>query len=62
VKKKLEGLRGIGPVTAKRIIAGRPYSCVIELTKAGISLKVIAKISPLIAETSKRESRSGLNH
>jgi competence protein ComEA len=40
----LEHLPGVGPVTAKKIIAGRPYSKVDDLAKAGIPARVIALI------------------
>jgi hypothetical protein len=44
----LEKLPGIGPATAKKIIAGRPYSSVADLSKAGVSAGVIQKITPLV--------------
>src|SRR3954468_12453997 len=40
----LEALPGVGAVTAKKIIAGRPYSSVDDLSKAGVSAKTIEKI------------------
>jgi DNA uptake protein ComE-like DNA-binding protein len=46
-EKDLEDLPGVGPATAKKIIAGRPYSSVDDLSKAGVSAKVIAKIAPM---------------
>jgi competence protein ComEA len=46
-EKELEDLPGVGAATAKKIIAGRPYSSVDDLSKAGISARVIAKIAPL---------------
>lgn len=45
---ELEELPGIGPASAKKIIAGRPYSAVSELSKTGISTKTIEKITPLV--------------
>jgi DNA uptake protein ComE-like DNA-binding protein len=33
-EKELEDLPGVGPATAKKIIAGRPYGSVAELSKA----------------------------
>ncbi len=44
----LEKLPGIGPATAKKIIAGRPYASVADLKKAGVSASVIEKITPLV--------------
>jgi competence protein ComEA len=39
-----ENLPGVGPVTAKKIVAGRPYSSVDDLGKAGIADRVIEGI------------------
>ncbi len=44
----LEKLPGIGPATAKKIVAGRPYSSVADLSKAGVSKSVIQKITPMV--------------
>jgi competence protein ComEA len=52
-EKELAGLPGIGRATAKRIIAGRPYSSVNELKKTGLSLKLIVKISAFTNVTSQ---------
>jgi DNA uptake protein ComE-like DNA-binding protein len=46
--KELEDLPGVGPATAKKIIAGRPYAAVADLSKAGVSAKTIAEITPLV--------------
>jgi DNA uptake protein ComE-like DNA-binding protein len=45
---QLVALPGIGTATAKKIIAGRPYSSVADLSRAGVSAKTIAKVSPLV--------------
>ena len=37
----LEGVKGVGPATAKKIIANRPYKSLDELSKAGLSAKKI---------------------
>ena len=47
-QKDLEALPGIGAATAKKIIAGRPYSSVGDLSKVGVSAKVIQEISPMV--------------
>jgi DNA uptake protein ComE-like DNA-binding protein len=45
-EEELEGLKGVGPATAKKIIDGRPYSSVQDLKKAGLSDKLIASLGP----------------
>jgi DNA uptake protein ComE-like DNA-binding protein len=47
-EKDLESLPGVGAATAKKIIAGRPYSSASDLSKAGVSAATIKKITPLI--------------
>jgi Helix-hairpin-helix motif len=47
-QKELEALPGIGAATAKKIIAGRPYARVADLSKAGLSAKQIDKINPMV--------------
>jgi DNA uptake protein ComE-like DNA-binding protein len=47
-QKELEDLPGVGEATAKKIIAGRPYSSVGDLEKAGVSTATIDKIRPLV--------------
>jgi len=47
-QKELEDLPGIGAATAKKIIAGRPYSSPADLSKAGVPAKTIEKITPLV--------------
>ncbi len=46
--KELEQLPGVGPATSKKIIAGRPYTTVADLQKAGIKAKEIEKLTPLV--------------
>ena len=47
-EKDLVSLNGVGPATAKKIIAGRPYASVDDLSKAGVSAATIAKIKPSV--------------
>lgn len=45
---ELEAVKGVGAATAKKIIAGRPYKSLDELTKAGLSAKKIEALKPLV--------------
>jgi competence protein ComEA len=47
-QKDLEALPAVGAATAKKIIAGRPYASVADLSKAGVSAKTIETITPLV--------------
>jgi competence protein ComEA len=47
-QKELEDVKGVGPATAKKIIANRPYKNVDELKKAGLSDKQIKSIGPSV--------------
>jgi hypothetical protein len=44
----LEALPGVGPATAKKIIAGRPYVSVADLSKAGVPKNTIEKITSMV--------------
>jgi len=47
--QELQTLRGIGPAYAQRIIAGRPYATVDDLTKVkGIGPKTLEKLRPRV--------------
>src|SRR5690242_7363796 len=45
---ELVALPGVGTATAKKIIAGRPYTSVADLAKAGVPKNTIAKISSMV--------------
>ena len=47
-QKEIETIKGVGPATAKKIIESRPYASVDELSKAGLSPKMIEKIKPFV--------------
>ncbi len=47
-EKDLEGLPGVGPATAKKIVAGRPYKSTDELKKAGLNDKAVETLKPLV--------------
>jgi len=47
-EKDLEALPGVGPASAKKIIAARPYASTADLGKAGLSKKTVAEITPLV--------------
>jgi len=47
-QEQLEALPGVGPATAKKIMAGRPFTSVADLKRAGVNASTIDKISPLV--------------
>jgi hypothetical protein len=47
-ESNLVALPGVGPATAKKIIAGRPYTSVADLAKAGVPKNTIEKISSMV--------------
>lgn len=47
-QKELEDVKGVGPASAKKIIAGRPYRSVDELSRAGIGAKAIEAMKPFV--------------
>lgn len=55
---ELEGIKGVGPATAKKIIAGRPYKSVDELTKAGMSAKAVEAVKPFVTVGKAQAAKS----
>ena len=53
-QKDLESLPGVGAATAKKIIAGRPYTSVADLSRAGVPAKTITAITPMVTVRSRR--------
>src|SRR5262245_17303101 len=47
-QSELEALPGVGPATAKKIIAGRPFASVADLAKAGVPKSTIDKIASMV--------------
>jgi len=45
---ELDKLPGVGPATVKKIVAGRPYSSVADLGRAGLTKRQIDQITPLV--------------
>jgi competence protein ComEA len=43
-----DNLPGVGPATAKKIVAGRPYARVDDLANAGVNAKTIDAIRPMV--------------
>ena len=53
-QKQLEDLPGVGPTNAKKIIAGRPYKSVDDLSKTKIAASTIAKFKSLVTVDTKK--------
>jgi DNA uptake protein ComE-like DNA-binding protein len=47
-EKDLMTLPGVGPATARKIVAGRPYARVADLARAGVPAKTIRDIAPRV--------------
>ena len=57
-EQDLVDLPGIGPALAKKIIAGRPYSSVSDLSKASVPERTIKKITPMVTVGSSGAAES----
>src|SRR5262252_10334764 len=55
---ELMSLPGVGEATAKKIIAGRPYASVDDLSKAGVSASTISKIKSKVTVSGGSASSS----
>jgi len=53
-EQELEDLPGVGPATAQKIVAGRPYGSVADLEKAGVPAKTIEQIKPLVTASKSK--------
>ena len=53
-----EHLSGVGPATAKKIVAGRPYTSVDDLAKAGVSKRVIESIRDQVSVGAETATKS----
>ena len=56
-ESELDSLPGVGPATAKKIIAGRPYSSVSDVQRSGIPKATIDKITPLVTASAAPSRR-----
>ncbi len=57
--KQLEELPGIGPALSKKIIDGRPYKSVDDLSKAGIASSEVRRISALVTVNASTSQSTG---
>lgn len=60
-QKELEAIKGVGPASAKKIIAARPYQSADELTRAGLSAKAVAALKPFVTVGKAQVSDAKLN-
>jgi helix-hairpin-helix protein len=53
-RDELVALPGVGEVIADRIIAGRPYSSVDDLSRAGVGGKTLERLRPMVTVGARR--------
>jgi len=59
-RDELVALPGVGEVIADKIIAGRPYRSVDELSRAGVGAKTLERLRPLVTvEAGRRPAAPG---
>ncbi len=58
VEEMVEVLPGVGEATAKKIIAGRPYTSIDDLARAGVPARTIAVIRPLVIVTEAPKAKA----
>lgn len=59
--EQLQELPGIGEAYSKKIMAGRPYKSIKDLSKVGIPAATVKKITPLVVvNTPKKPPKKGM--
>ena len=58
---ELDKLPGVNKATAKKIVAGRPYTSVQDLSRAGVSKKKADRIAPLVTVGPAANPRGSAN-
>jgi hypothetical protein len=57
-EKDLDSLPGVGPATAKKIIAARPYQSVNDLSKAGLPAKEVERLRSMVTVSAAAPART----
>ncbi len=55
---ELAELPGVGPVTLKKIIDGRPYQVIADLEKAGVPVRTVEEITPLVTVSATPKTKA----